>query len=329
MNTEARATVIMTTKNKKIPITIITRDGRKMLSVKGSSVIALGTFDGVHVAHQALINSALKLKKSIGADLMGVWCFEESPTSKLNGEPVPPLTSKEEKLSLLFSLGADFVAMGRFEDLRDLPAEDFIDSILRQRLASIATVCGFNHSFGHRGLGTPSMLTEAFGDDRAVTVPEIKLDGETVSTSATREHLLRGEVEIANQMLGRRFALRATVAEGKKLGRKIGFPTANQRFTSNRLLLKQGVYATVCKLDDGECFYGVSNVGIRPSIKTQDDHSINCETYIIDFSRDLYGKTVTVEFCKYLREEKSFSSIEELTKAIENDKNRALAYFNA
>lgn len=319
----------MTNKNKKIPITIITRDGRKVLSVKGSSVIALGTFDGVHVAHQALISSAFELKKSISADLMGIWCFEESPTSKLNGEPVPPLTSKEEKLSLLFSLGADFVAMGRFEDLRELPADEFVENILRQKLGCTATVCGFNHRFGHRGLGTPSMLAETFGEGRAITVSEIMLDGETVSTSATRRHLLRGEVEIANRMLGRRFALHATVSEGKKLGRKIGFPTANQRFSSNRLLLKRGVYATICKLENGECYYGVSNVGIRPSIKAQDDHSINCETYIIDFSRDLYGKTVTVEFCKYLREEKSFSNLEELTKAIENDKNKALEYFNA
>lgn len=319
----------MTNKNKKIPITIITRDERKILSVRGRSVIALGTFDGVHIAHQALIKAAGELKKVLDADLLGVWCFEESPTSILNGEPVPPLTSKEEKLSLLFSLGADFVAMGRFEDLRDLPAEDFVSTVLCQKLGCIGTVCGFNHHFGYKGAGSPAMLESVFGKSKAVTVEEIKIDGETVSTSATREHLLHGEVEIANQMLGRRFALRAPVSEGKKLGRRIGFPTANQRFSSNRLLLKRGVYATLCKLEGGECFYGVSNVGIRPSIKSEDDHAINCETYIIDFSRELYGETVTVEFCKYLREEKSFSSIEELTKAIEKDKNKALEYFNA
>lgn len=320
----------MTTKrNNSIPITIITRDGRKAVTIKGSSVIALGTFDGVHIAHQALIRSADKLKESLGADLLGVWCFEESPTSILNGEPVPPLTSKEDKLSLLFSLGADFVAMGRFEELRDLSAEGFINTILKDRLGCIGTVCGFNHRFGHKGTGCPEMLEAAFGKNKTITVPEIKLDGETVSTSATREHLLRGEVEKANGMLGRRFALRADVTEGKKLGRRLGFPTANQRFSSGRLLLRRGVYATLCKLEGGESFFGVSNVGIRPSIKSDDDHAVNCETYIIDFSRDLYGETVTVEFCTFLREEKSFSSIDELVKAIENDKKRALEYFKA
>lgn len=316
--------------NKKNPsVAIITRDGRTVASVKGRAVIALGTFDGVHTAHRELIHSAVSQKEKLGADLVGVWCFEESPTSVLNGEPVPPLTTKEEKLALLFSLGADFVAMGKFEDLCNMTADDFINTILKARLGCIGTVCGFNHRFGYKGTGTPKLLEEILGKENTVTVPEIKIDGETVSTTATREHLLRGEIEKANEMLGRRFALRTKVTEGKKLGRKIGFPTANQRFSSGRLLLKRGVYATLCRLNNGECFYGVSNVGIRPSIKFGDDHSVNCETYIIDFSRELYGETVTVEFCKFLREEKSFSSIEELTRAIENDEKCALEYFNA
>ena len=319
----------MTNKKKNLPITVITRDGKEKISVSGKAVIALGTFDGVHIAHQALIAEACELKRKLNADLVGVWCFEESPTSILNGEPVPLLTPKEEKLSILFSHGADFVAMGRFEDLRGVLAEDFINVVLKNRLGCIGTVCGFDHRFGYKGAGDSSLLEAVFGKDNTVTVPEIKLDGESVSSTAIRSHLLRGDVELANKMLGRRFALRADVTSGKKLGRKIGFPTANQHFASGRLQLKRGVYATLCRFDNGECFYGVSNVGIRPSIKSCDDHTVNCETYIIDFSRDLYGETVTVEFCKYLREEQSFSSIEALTKAIEKDEKKAIEYFNS
>ena len=137
----------MTTKKKNPPVSIITRSGKKVALVKGCAIIALGTFDGVHIAHKELLRSATSLKDSLCADLVGVWCFEESPTSILNGEPVPPLTPKEEKLSILFSLGADFVAMGKFEDMRDVAADDFINTVLKTKLGCVGTVCGYNHRF--------------------------------------------------------------------------------------------------------------------------------------------------------------------------------------
>ena len=129
-------------------------------------------------------------------------------------------------------------------------------------------------------------------------------------------------------MLGRPYSLTAPVVTGKQLGRTMKFPTANQYFPTDSLPPKKGIYATVCHVGD-KSYYGVSNVGVRPSITDgTDSHSFNCETYIIDFSGDIYGEYITVEFHKYLREEMRFSSLDELKAQISKDTVAALSYFN-
>lgn len=310
------------------PILEITfRDnGDHDLSTK-RTVIALGTFDGVHIAHKRLIEDAVRLKENTDADLVGVWCFEESPGAIIQGILPTVLTTKEERIELLFACGADFVVMGRFEALRHIVAKDFIKNVLVNRLGCIGTVCGYDHHFGYMGLGNASILEYELGQDNTVTVPEITLNGETVGSSAVRKHLACGEVETANAMLGRAISINVPISEGKKLGRQLGFPTANQLFPENFAPMKNGVYATRCIFHDGSSYMGVSNVGVRPSIESGDDHKKNCETYIIDFSGELYGRKMKVEFCAYLREEKKFSSLEELTRAIKHDCERTVQFF--
>ena len=307
-------------------ITIVEREGVTCRPLE-SSVMALGTFDGVHIAHRTLIAEAVKLKERLGAGSVGVWCFEESPASVLRGEVGMTLTEKNEKVRLLLDCGADFVAVARFEDFRNMSAEDFIRDVLISSLGCVGAVCGYDHRFGRGGLGNSLLLKEIFGDNRTVTVQKITLDGETVSSSAIRAHLRRGEVEAANRMLGRAVSFTATVESGKRLGRTIGFPTANQILPHGLTQLKFGVYATRCTFSGGEEYIGVSNVGVRPSIDEGDDHRINCETYIIDFSGEVYGREMTVEFCAFLREEMKFSSLDELKSAIENDKKTAIDFF--
>lgn len=315
---------MMIEENQKIKITV--REGITSPPFE-SSVMALGTFDGVHIAHRALIAEAVKLKERLGASSVGVWCFEESPASVLRGEVGMTLTEKDEKIRLLLDCGADFVSIARFEDFRNTSAEDFVRDVLISSLGCVGTVCGYDHRFGRGGLGNSLLLEKIFGGNRTVTVQKITLDGETVSSSAIREHLRCGEVEVANRMLGRAVSFSATVESGKKLGRTIGFPTANQTLPRGLSQLKCGVYATRCSFSDGEKHIGVSNVGVRPSIDRGDDHRINCETYIIDFSGEIYGRDMTVEFCAFLREEMKFSSLDELKSAIEKDKNRTAEFF--
>ncbi len=315
--------------NSKMPtLEFFLRQGIEKNAIgEGRAVIALGTFDGVHIAHRALLDSARELKQRLSADLVGVWCFDEIPAAIIHGLPKTALTSVDERVRRLIESGADFVAVGRFDELRNTEACDFVKDILIGKLGCVATVCGYNHRFGRMGLGDPDLLEGIFGKENTVTVSKIEISGQAVSSSAIREHLKFGNPEAANKMLGRRISLSSVVTEGKKLGRRLGFPTANQAFPDGFVPLKRGVYATLCSFDGGEQYMGVTNVGVRPSIDQNDDHRLNCETYIIDFSDELYGRMLTVEFCAYLREEKKFSSVEELSAAIEADRDSAIKYF--
>ncbi len=302
---------------------IITRDGTEP---HGSTVMALGTFDGVHIAHKRLIGEAKKLKTRLHAQNLGVWCFEEIPAAILSGKKLMLLTERSEKLRLLFECGADIVVMADFEHYRGMSAEDFVNKTLIAGLECKGAVCGYDHRFGKGGLGNASLLEALIGHENIVILPEMKLDGETVSSTAIRNYLKDGETEKASRMLGRNISFTSPVSEGKKLGRQLGFPTANQIIPDCLSQLKYGVYATKCHVD-GRSYIGVSNIGIRPSIDACDDHSLNCETYIFDFDGQLYGKQMTVELCSHLRGEIKFPSLDELARAIEADKQNAAEYF--
>lgn len=312
-----------------LDIEIITPNGAPLSLDGKTTVMALGTFDGVHSAHTGLITETVALASRIGADLCGAWCFSESPAAYFKNQRIPLLCTLEDRIALMLSCGLDFVAVGRIEELHTVSAEDFVDEILKSRFGCIGTVCGFNHRFGHKGKGSPQLLKEKFGNG-AVSYPEVKLAGETVSSTAIREHLAIGDIKTANLMLGRNFYINTKVLSGKRLGRTIGFPTVNQTFPDNTVIPHHGIYATLCTAEDGRQYIGVSNVGVRPTITDgSDSHAVNCETYLIDFEGDLYGQTLKVEFCSYLREEKKFSSIEELSSAIENDRACAIRYFGS
>ncbi len=294
----------------------------------GKCVLALGTFDGVHIAHQRLIEEAIELKSRLSADSVGAWCFSDSPLSYLTGKSIPVLSNTEDKVNTMLSLGLDTVAVGEFKDFCNMSAEDFVGEVLKKRLNCVGVVCGFNHRFGKMGRGNAELLKRAFGDDAVVVVPEMKLDGETVSSSAIREHIQSGDIEKANSLLGRPFSFKSKVVCGKKLGRCLGFPTANQFFPEGIAVPKRGIYATLCITAKGEKYYGVSNVGVRPTIVDgSDTHKSNCETYIHGFSGDIYGELLTVSFCKYLRPEKKFDTVESLKEQIAVDLACALEYF--
>lgn len=306
-------------------IAIISRDG-KPFSINGkSTVVALGTFDGVHIAHKQLLDRTVALKRELDADLCGAFCFAESPVSVLRGIPVPQISTPEEKLELMFSSGLDFVAICDFSAVRDMSADDFVRCIIKSELGGIGAVCGFDHRFGRGGAGNAQLLGNILGEKHVIMLPEIKMDGVTVSSSAIRGYLADGNIEMANKMLGRRFCLCSEVTRGKRLGRTIGCPTTNQRFPQGSVSLKRGIYATLCTTEDGQTYIGASNVGIRPSIDGAiDDHSLNCETLIANFSRDVYGQKLRIEFCAFLRDEQKFNSLDELRAAIQNDIKRAV-----
>lgn len=310
-------------------ITIYTDKGIEDKLPFSSTVLALGTFDGVHIAHRRLIDEAQALRLRLSASAVGAWCFVKSPASFIRGIDILTLTEKEDKIRLLLDAGADFVVCAEFEDFRTMSAEDFVREVLISTLGCIGAVSGYDHRFGHMGRGNSSLLEAIFGKENTVTVPKVTLDGEEVSSTAIREHIKNGEIEIANAMLSRPLSFTSPVLSGKQLGRRLGFPTANQPIPQGLSSIRHGVYATRCIFEDGQSYIGVSNIGVRPSIRSGDDHSVNAETYIIGFDGELYGSMLTLELCAYLREEKKFCSLDELTAAIEQDKNSCIEFFGS
>ncbi len=320
----------MDTGTESMGCRIIFKDGGERGLADRRTVIALGTFDGVHIAHRGLLECAVRLKGDIGAELCGAFCFYKSPISHLRGIDVPAICSFEQKVSLMFDAGLDFVAAADFSEFCDLDAKAFVCDILRRELGCTGAVCGFNHRFGKGGYGDPRLLCDILGQDNVITFPEVRSGGVTVSSTAIRKLLSSGDIAFANRMLGRPFSLKAPVIAGKRLGRRIGCPTANQVFPSNTVELKRGIYATLCTLADGEVYIGASNVGTRPSIDGSiDDHSLNCETLLSGFSGDIYGRVLKVEFYEYLRGEQRFESLTELSAAIKRDLENAESYFKA
>ena len=288
-------------------------------------VLALGNFDGVHIAHRQLLMRAIEIKNTIGATYVGAWSFRENPLAALTGNPPPFIQSAERKAEIMLDAGMDFVILCDFAHFKDMTPEDFIKSHLVGELGCLGVVCGFNFNFGKFGKGKPYMLREHFGDEAFDEVPEYKLDGITVSSTAIRGLIMSGNVSEAARYLGRYFYINTPVVGGKQLGRKISFPTANQYFTEGRVTPARGIYATRCTTLDGKEYIGVTNVGVRPTVDDSiDNHErVNAETHIIDFNSDIYGQKLKVEFIEYLRDEKKYSSLDDLKAAIFADAIKA------
>lgn len=288
-------------------------------------VLALGNFDGVHLAHRKLLSEAVSLKNKIGASYVGAWSFGENPLAVLTKAPPPFIYSKEMKAECMLSLGLDFVILCDFSHFKDMSPDDFIKEHMVGELHAVGAVCGFNFSFGRFGLGKPSHLSAYFGKDAFIEVPEFKIEDKTVSSTAIRKMIIDGDVKEASLFLGSNFYIDTPVVHGKQLGRKLSFPTANQVFLQGSVTPKYGVYATRCVTSDGHEYIGVTNVGIRPTVENSiDDHSIvNAESYILDFDRDIYGESLKVEFIEFLREERKFESLSDLANAISADAKNA------
>lgn len=270
--------------------------------------IALGTFDGVHKGHRAVLNLPDDMQKT-------AVIFALPPKALLSGAPRSIMTAKD-KCAALKKIGIDEIFTLDFDRVKDMPPEDFL-VFLKEKFSPALISCGFNYHYGKNAAGNTQMLGDfckrngiEFNCHGAVSEA-----GEPVSSTRIREYLKNGEIEAANALLTFPFSFTAEVISGDRRGRTIGFPTVNQRYPSELIPIKFGVYKTKIILDGAE-YRGITNIGIRPTFKT--DYIIS-ETYIIGFSGDLYGKSVTVEPLRFVRGEVKFSSVEELKRQIQND----------
>ena len=289
-------------------------------------VVAIGNFDGVHRGHQAVLERALDEARRRGAPAI-VLTFEPHPRSVIRPDiPIFRLTPASLRARLLAVLGFHAVVELPFtRDFAAQSAEGFITDILDKGLGVSHVVTGFDFHFGKNRQGGPAYLMEAgerhgFG----VTLVDAFRDegASVVSSSRIRTFLAEGEIAQAAGQLGYRFTIEAPVVHGKQLGRTLGFPTANMELPAETALA-HGIYAVRFRRQDGSLHDGVASFGRRPTV--DEAGAVLLETYLFDFSGDLYGENCLVSFFGYLRGEEKFSSLEELTAQMRRDEEEARA----
>lgn len=292
-----------------------------------AAVLCLGNFDGIHLGHRKLIEATLAAKESdafASEGLMaGAWFFRTPPSEVLTGVAVPQIMTLEEKLSKFAELGLDCAYLADFSEMHRLSPSAFVNDVLKAICHCVFAVCGFNFHFAYKGEGNADTLKNLM-DGNAHVIDCLSIDGETVSSSRIRTLLQKGDVSAAEALLGGGYSLSAPVLHGKKLGREMGFPTINQVFPSTAVIPKNGIYVT-STLIDGRPYPSVSNIGVRPSVEVAG--GVNCETHIIGFEGDLYGKAPTVIFKARLRDEQAFPSLDALITQIGRDIEATKTYY--
>jgi riboflavin kinase/FMN adenylyltransferase len=299
---------------------LVVRDGDPDGVLRGA-VLAMGNFDGVHRGHQAVIATALDRAKTIGK-AAGALTFEPHPRIFFNpSEPLFRLTDETAKMRLLASTGLDGAVVLTFNaSLAALSAEEFVARILVGRFALSGAVIGFNFHFGKNRGGSPEFLAEQgrkFGFAVDVVAP-FEFNGRPVSSGPIRAALAAGKPGDAAALLGFPWFVSGEVIHGDKRGRELGFPTANLRLDAG-CRLRHGVYA-VRVAHAGRRYDGVANFGRRPMFDTG---AVLLEIFLFGFAGDLYGQNIDVAFIDWIREEKTFGSIDELKGAMNDDVLRA------
>lgn len=268
--------------------------------------IALGMFDGVHTGHKAVLTGAVNSPyKSVAVT------FKSIPFKK--GGSIMSAYDKKEKL---LAFGIDEVLFLDFAEVCDLSPEEFLN-FLRDKYNVAKICCGFNYRFGKKAAGDTTFLAEWCGKNEIefFECPEVISEGKTVSSTYIKNLIAEGEIEKANHLLEDNFSFTAEVIKGDQRGRTWGLPTINQLYPESLVTPKRGVYQTVVEIR-GKRYDGVTNIGLRPTFITD---YISAETYILDYGDDCYGESVKTELYSFLREEKKFSSVEELIAAIKQN----------
>ena len=290
-------------------------------------VLVLGMFDGVHRGHQALLMRGGELAQEMNFPLC-VLSFEPHPLRVLAPEKAPPLLNTlPEKARIMQSFGVDELCITTFNRERaDQSPEDFMAEMVAT-YAPVVVVCGFNFTFGKGGKGTGKMLRE-YGKKhgfRTVVVPEVIVEGETVSSTRIRKVLAAGDIPMVNRLLGTGYTLSGKVETGKQLGRTMGFPTANVHIPRHKALPAFGVYDCWLETADGAYHPAVVNVGRHPTLP---EGHVTVEAHVLtDEPIELYGQRVRLSFMRFQRGEIRFDSKEELQEQIARDAEEARAYF--
>jgi riboflavin kinase/FMN adenylyltransferase len=290
------------------------------------TVLTLGVFDGLHLGHQLVMSTVVERARVTGA-VPTVITFDPHPRAVLHPESAPPLLQTfDQKIEAFGMLGIEQVIVLRFnQSFAQIEAEDFLRDVVGERLQAREVYLGRGFAFGRERKGNIELLREVSGrlGFLAEEVPEVRLRGQRISSSAIRKLLSEGSVNRARRMLGRPYGVEGRVVHGEERGHTIGFPTANLR-PQNRVIPRHGVYVTATRIE-GAWRRSITNVGTRPTFEI--DAQTSVETYVMNWSGDLYGDVVRVRFLRRLRAEQRFANVDELKRQIELDRQRAESYF--
>ncbi len=290
------------------------------------TVATLGVFDGLHLGHQLIMRTVVERARAIHAVPTAI-TFDPHPRAVLHAEDAPPLLQTfDQKIEAFAMLGLEQTIVIRFtKAFAQVGAEDFLRDIVAERLQAKEVYLGRGFAFGRDREGNITLLkrvSEELGF-RAEEVPEVQLRGQRISSSRIRLLLAEGRVGLARRMLGRPYGVEGRVARGQERGRLLGFPTANL-YPQNRVIPRNGVYVTAT-LIEGAWRRSITNVGTRPTFERSAEPSV--ETYVMNWTGDLYGDVLRVRFLYRLRDEKKFASVEDLKRQIAHDVRRATYYF--
>ncbi len=287
------------------------------------TVVTVGVFDGVHLGHLEMLNRLSAYAYENECETVVV-TFEPHPKLVLpNQKELKLLHTLDEKLERFRLAGIDSVLVIPFTtEFAGISPRNFIKHVLVDIIKIKHVITGYDHFFGQDRKGDFDLLNQ-MGNEHGFTVdelPMISVVSQTVSSSSVRQILLEGNVEQAEKMLGYAYSISGEVVTGNKIGRNIGYPTANLKPNSiHKLIPAQGVYTSYIELE-GKTWKGMTNIGFRPTL---DAKNLTIETHIFDFDSDVYGKEITVSFVNRLREERRFSGLESLKKQLEMDKVEA------
>lgn len=298
--------------------------GMKNIKLSEESIVILGNFDGIHIGHQKLFRVAKEVgdEKKLQTVLFS---FFPHPTWVLGNNPKPLLMTQEEKKDRISRLGIDIYVEYPFsKEFGQMSALNFVKEVLLEKLNCQAVIVGNNYFFGQNQEGNVAYMKELgkeYGFDVFV-VQEMKMGQKTISSTLIRELLLKGDLELANELIGEAYMVKGTVVKGNQLGRTLGFPTANLIPEPTKVLPPNGVYITqVCIL--GKDYYGLTNIGYKPTVNGQGK---TVETFIFDFSDNVYGEEISVQLIKHIRPEIKFDSLDQLIDQMNHDEGFALKY---
>ena len=297
----------------------------KEIAQSKPTIITIGNFDGMHKGHVKLINETVSYAKEKGLQSL-VLTFSPHPRVILRGEKVPHIFSSTEKAKALQEMGVDiFIEYPFDKEFANYSPKEFLQEILHNKLNASAIVVGENYHFGKHGTGDINML-QGFAKNHNIDllVKQLQLqEGATINSTSIRKAIQEGNISLANKMLGRAFYIDGIVLSGEQRGRQIGFPTANLIPHPTKVLPKNGVYITSTHVDGGAAQPSITNIGIKP---TFDGEAITIETHVLDFSADIYSKTIGINFLDRIRDEQKFSGLDELKENIKKDSDIARQY---